>query len=136
MTPEEAVDGILGIFKRAWDTTGHPAFYDDKTGEIPTSDVPWARATIQHATGQQSSLAGSSGTKRFTETGTLFVQVFTPVGDGSTACYRLATLVRDAYRDARDGELWFRNVQLNEIGISGAFRQINVTATFSYDEVR
>jgi hypothetical protein len=136
MTPEQAVDAILDIFKAAWDTTGYPALYDDKSGEIPTSETPWARATIKHATGAQSTLAGASGTKRFTETGTLFVQVFTPVGDGSTACYKLAKVVRDAYRDARDPELWFRNVFLEEIGINKAFRQINVQATFSYDEVR
>lgn len=134
MTPEEAVDVMLGIFKTAWDP--RPALYDDKTGEIPPSETPWARATIQHATGGQSSLSGASGTKRHTEKGTVFVQVFTPVGDGSTACYQLAKLVRDAFRDARDANVWFRNVFLTEIGISGAFRQINVQATFSYDEVR
>ncbi len=134
MTPEEAVDVMLDIFKAAWDP--RPALYDDKTGEIPTSETPWARATIQHATGGQSSLSGASGTKRHTEKGTVFVQVFTPVGDGSTACYQLAKLVRDAFRDARDANVWFRNVFLTEIGISGAFRQINVQATFSYDEVR
>lgn len=136
MKTEDAIDIILQIFKDAWDPTGYLAIYDDQTGEIPTSETPWARATIKHATGGQSSLSGSSGTKRFTETGTVFVQVFTPVGDGSTACYQLATLVRDGYRDARDPQVWFKNVLLNEVGISGAFRQINVQATFSYDEVR
>lgn len=136
MTPEQAVDAILDIFKAAWDLTGHIAIYDDKPGEIPPSETPWARVTIKHATGGQSSLSGASGTKRFTERGNLFVQIFTPVGDGSTACYQLAKLVRDAYRDARDPDVWFRNVFLEEIGISGAFRQTNVRATFTYDEVR
>ena len=136
MTPEQAIDVILGVFKQAWDTTGYIALYDDLEGEKPPSETPWARATIQHATGGQSSLAGASGMKRFTETGTVFIQVFTPVGDGSTGCYQLAKLVRDAYRDAKHPEVWFRNVSLQEVGTNGAFFQINVKATFSYDEVR
>lgn len=136
LTTLEARDVILGIFKTAWDTTGYAAHYSDKTGEIGTSEAPWARATLQHTTGNQSSLAGASGTKRFTETGLLFVQVFAPVGDGSTRCYELAQLVRNAFRDARHPEVWFRNVHLEEVGISGVFQQINVISTFSYDEVR
>lgn len=136
MTPIEARDVIFGIFKTIWDTTGFEAIYPDKTGYLPTGEMPWARATIQHATGKQSSLSGSSGTKRFTETGIVTIQVFTPVGDGSTASYQLATLVRDAYRDALGPIVWFRDVQIHEVGISGASFQNNVLATFSYDEVR
>ena len=136
LTALEARDVILGIFKAAWDGTGYIAQYNDKTGEIGTSEAPWARATLQHTTGSQSSLTGASGTKRFTETGLVFIQVFAPVGDGSTRCYELAQLVKNAYRDARHLEVWFRNVHLEEVGISGAFDQINVISTFSYDEVR
>lgn len=136
LTPLEARDVIFGIFKAVWDDTGYAAHYSDKTGEIGTSEAPWARATLQHTTGVQSSLTGASGTKRFTETGLVFVQVFAPVGDGSTRCYELAQLVRNAYRDARHPEVWFRNVHLEEVGTRGAFDQINVISTFSYDEVR
>jgi hypothetical protein len=136
MTPEQAVDGILDIFKATWDPTGFPAHYTDKAGEKPTSETLWARATIRHATGNQTSLAGASGTRRFTETGTLFVQVFAPVGDGSTECYKAATLIRDAYRDAKLPNLWFRSQRIQEVGESGAFYQINVLVTFSYDHVR
>ena len=136
MTPEQAVDAILDIFKAAWDPTGFAAVYGDKPGTKPPSEALWARATIQHATGDQSSLAGETGTRRYTEEGTLTVQVFAPVGDGSTECYRAATLVRDAYRDARHPNVWFRNARIQEVGASGAFDQINVLATFSYDTVR
>ena len=136
LTTLQARDVILGIFKDAWDATGYNAFYDDKTGQIGASENPWARATLQHVTGGQSSLSGASGTKRFTEIGNVFVQVFAPVGDGSTRCYELAQLVRNAFRDSRHAEVWFKNVHLEEVGVSGAFDQINVIATFSYDEVR
>ncbi len=136
MNPLEAIDTVFGIVKAAWDQTGFKMLYDDKTGEIPTNEAPWARATIQHVAGRQSSLSDQSGTKRHTETGLLTVQVFAPVGDGSTRCYELATLLRNALREVRHSEVWFRNVYFNEIGTDGAFRQINVLATFSYDDVR
>lgn len=136
MTPERAQDIILGVFKTAWDTTGFPAVYTDVPGEKPTSETVWARATIRHATGRQTSLAGDVGTRRFTDKGTVFVQVFAPVGDGSTACYAAARLVQNAFRDAKGLDVWFTDARMNEVGSDGAFEQINVLATFSYDDVR
>lgn len=136
MNKEEAVDAILDIFKTAWDTTGFTALYPGKEKEKPTSEAPWARVTIQHASGDQASLGSLGGRRRFREVGTLFVQVFAPVGDGSTWCYQLTQLLCDAYRDARHPEVWFRNVHSEEIGDDGSFLQHNVIATFIYDNVR
>ena len=137
MTPAEAKDVILGIFKTVWDTpTPRIAVYSDLPGTKPASNVVWARAIVQHAEGRQSSLAGVSGTRRFTDEGTFFIQVFAPVGDGSTACLAAAREVQDAYRDAKHPNVWFRDVKLREVGADGTFYQINVSGTFSYDEVR
>lgn len=134
MTPLQARDRILSIFKSVWDPRA--AVYNDVAGKIPTSESVWARATIRHATGSQTTLASDNGTRRFSDQGTVIVQVFAPVGDGSTACYEAAREVQDAYRDAKDPDVWFRDVQLKEVGSDGAFEQINVSATFSYDDVR
>ena len=136
MTPAQAVDVILGVFKAAWDGTGFPAVYDDVPGKKPTSETVWARATVRHATGNQSSIGGDVGSRRYTSRGTVFVQIFAPVGDGSTACYAAAQLVLNAYRDARNPDVWFTEQRMREVGSDGAFEQINVLATFSYDDVR
>jgi hypothetical protein len=136
VTPEQAVDVIFDIFKAAWDLTGFPAVYADKEGRAPSAESVWARPVVQHATGGQSSLAGAIGSRRFTETGTFIAQIFTPVGDGRTEAYRASLIVRDAFRDARHPNVWFRNVRIVEAGDEGAFTQTNVLATFSYDEVR
>lgn len=136
MTPEEACDAILAVFKAAWDTTEYPAVYDDIPGQKPTSATVWARATIRHATGGQRSIGGDVGSRRFSYEGTVIVQVFAPVGDGSTACYQAAALVRDAYCDARHPRIRYQDVRLNEIGQSGSFTQTNVLATFSYEDMR
>lgn len=136
MTPLQARDVVLKVFKAAWDGTGFPAVYTDLPNEVPTSETVWARATIKHAEGGQSSLAGETGTRRFTDKGIFTAQVFAPIGDGSLACYTAARLIQNAFRSAKDPDVWFKDHKLKEIGASGSFEQINVLATFSYDDVR
>lgn len=136
MTFDEARDIILGFFKAAWDPKGFPAVWTDVPGSAPTSETVWARATIRHATGRQASLSDDQGAKRWSRTGTVYIQVFAPVGDGSKAGYDAAQLVVDAFQAARHPNVWFRDVRMSEAGTSGAFEQLNVLATFSYDDVR
>lgn len=136
MTFDEARDIMLAVFKAAWDPTGNPVFWTDVPGKKPPSERVWARVTIRHATGHQGSLKGAAGTQRWNRTGTIFVQVFAPVGDGSTAGYTAAQIVVNAYQAARNPDVWFRNVRMNEVGASGAFEQFNVLVDFSYDDVR
>lgn len=135
MTPQEAVDAIGTVFKDAWDTTGGVAVYDDLPGSVPSTDKLWARLTVRHAAGGQASLAGDSGQRRWGAEGTVFIQVFAPMGDGAQAARNAAHVVMNAFRDAKL-PVWFRNTQMREVGASGAFFQINVLTTFSYDEVR
>lgn len=136
MNSQEAKEVMLGILKTAWDVTGYPMRYEYVPGEKPPTQTPWARAIVRHTVGRQDSLSGEAGTKRFLERGTITVQVFAPVGDGSKACYAAAQIVKNAFRDASHPTVWFRSVRMNEVGADGAFDQINVLATFSYDDVR
>lgn len=135
-------DSILKVFKDAWDILGYPARYPDTAespndnGDAPSATI-WARATIRHADGFQSSLTGPlEQLKRHTNIGTVIIQVFGPLGDGSTAAYDAAQIVATAYRKSSGSPVWFRRVRINEIGTRGAFTQINVLADFSYDDVR
>lgn len=136
MTFQEAVDRILTVFKQAWDPTGYPAIYTDVGGAPPGHKTVWARAVVRHALGGQASLMGDDNVRRWERTGTVFVQVFAPIGAGSTSAYAAAQVVADAYQSARDPDVWFRNVRINEAGGQGAFQQINVLADFTYDDVR
>lgn len=136
MTADEARDEMFSVLKAAWDTTTVPSnmAYPDKPFS-PPSDSAWARASIRTATGRQSNLAGAMGVKRYTQTGTLWVQVFAPVGDGMVKAYALAQTVVNAYRTAR-GTVWYRNPRMQEVGASGAFEQVNCMIDFSYDDMR
>ena len=135
MTPQEAVDAIGTVFKDAWDTTGGTAVYDDLPGNVPNAETLWARLTVRHGPGGQASLAGDTGLRRWNAEGIVSVQVFAPMGDGAQAARNAAHVVMNAFRDAKL-PVWFRNARMNEVGASGAFFQINVLTTFSYDEVR
>lgn len=126
----------MGVFKDAWDIyPGSPvALYPDIPGEPPPVDKLWARATVQHSTGAQSSLASDTGTRRFTAKGFVWVQVFAPAGDGSTGALTAAQAIVNAYRVARLAVL-FRDVGLIDMGGDGAFSRVDVKANFEYDDI-
>lgn len=136
MTADEARDEMFTVFNNAWNLTpaAERVVFGDKPG-APFTDA-WARVTLRHATGRQSSLSGAMGAKRWTQTGTLWVQVFAPVGDGLVTAYELAQAVVNAFRDAKNGTVWYRNSRLQEVGSSGAFEHINVLTDFTYDTER
>ena len=141
ITLNEARDEMFGILQAMWIApTFDPANlrWSDVAGDTPSLPVLWARGTIRHATGGQASLSGPvNGCVKFERKGTLFVQVFSPVGNGLTAAYDAAQLVANAYEKPPGGlTVWFRNVRINEIGTRGDFEQINVLADFIYDDAR
>lgn len=131
---DEATDEMLTVFKDAWDLTGYAAVWSDIPGSVPQTEEPWARVTVRHADGGQTSLANAQGARMFTHTGTLWVQLFVPMGQGGTKGYELAQLVLSAYRSAR-GAVWYRNHRHREAGKSGAFEQVNCLIDFSYDTI-
>lgn len=143
MTPEQAVDAILKVHRDAWLAAGYTdaqVTYTDVPATVPQGAGPseqvWCRVTVRHETGRQSSLTGGLGTQRYTNRGTLWVQVFGPMGDGSTAGRGAAQTVAGAFRDAKIGVL-FRDVTPPiEKGADGAFSRFDVKAKFEYDEVR
>lgn len=132
----QAKDAIMNVFKTVWDSyPGSPvAVYPDIPGAPPPVDNLWARATVQHSTGAQSSLASDIGTRRFTAKGFVWVQVFAPAGDGSTRALTAAQAIVDAYRVARLAVL-FRDVGLIDMGGDGAFSRVDVKANFEYDDI-
>lgn len=136
MTFQEARDVICGIFFQAWKPLGFPVVWTDVPSEVPTGQTVWSRVVIRHEWAEQGSLGDFQGKKRWDRSGTVFCQIFSPVGEGSKTLYDVAQIVVDAFQASRHPNVWFRNIQLNEAGSDGAFEQINVTANFQYDDVR
>lgn len=144
---EDAKDYILAKFKAAWDANT-PAL---NGGDVPPvewpnmaladrplshGNVPWARVTVRHSTGFQSSL-GEAPNRRFTRLGVVQVQVFTPAGKrGSVTGDRLGKVALDAFEGEESGDVWFKNAVQTEAGIDGNWSQTLVTAEFEYDVVK
>ena len=142
MNAQQAKDIILTVFKTKWDAlkTASPtlyvdAVYNDVPSATPTGEKVWARATVRHVVARQRSLADSTGKKRYENKGFVWVQVFAPIGDGSTVALAASQAIVDAFRDAKTSVL-FRNARLEEMGCDGAFERVDVKSDFEYDEVR
>ncbi len=104
----------------------------------PTSNDTWARVTLNHVTGNQASLAGEDGVRRWNRTGFISVQCFAPLARGSVqAATKLACVVRDALQGKKTAScVWFRNPRINEVGEDKDWYQVNAIIDFDYDELR
>ena len=134
-----ARDIILGIFLAQWRISNPNGAMDFqyKPFEPPTGTVPWCRVTLRHGPAAQSSLTGPlEQSKRFTNNGSLFLQLMAPVGEGLDSLYALAQPLVTAYRTAKHGNVWFRNVRIDDgIPTRGPWAQINVIVDFTYDTI-
>lgn len=136
-TRTEARDDIMELVNDAWTPTTWQIQWPDKPADVPTTPDPWARAVMKHASGTQASLAGDTGQRRWTRTGVLTIQVFTPAGEGLSRSDVLSTILVDALEGASTPHgVWFREVRAQEIGPDGDWYQVNVMAVFEYDEVK
>ena len=137
----EARDAILTQFKTAWDADSVasllPVFYRDAKRNGPVSDLqPFARVSVVHATGQQDALANGYEQAIFKRQGVLIAQIFTLQGSGLTDSDYLAKVVADAFEGQNNGDIWYRNVRINEVGPDGDRFQTNVVVDFQYDEIK
>lgn len=140
-TVTQARDEMLTTFRTAW-TAGPPSstlpvLYPDVSQEVPSSGA-WARVTVKHSYGEQATLSGETGQRRFRHTGIVTVQIFTPTGDGQVLSDQLVAIAKGAFEGVTTspGRVMFRNVRVNEVGQQGQWFQVNVLADFEYDEVK
>ncbi|MEE8518139.1 MAG: phage tail terminator-like protein [Dehalococcoidia bacterium] len=148
LTFSEARDQIQTLFNVPWlaDTpaitgTAPPVEWDNLEPLVPSA-APWARANVAHEGGGQDSLSGGLGTSRFLRTGTFTVSIYTVLGTGTVISDALAKVVMDTMEGntTADGLVWFRNIQLNEVGPDPdkdpLWYKVDVIAEFEYDEIK
>lgn len=149
-TVSTARDEILARLKAAIDVSDYSditVIYDDARQDHPADDTsppavpagkPWLRVGVRHADGTQASLGSVNGKRRQEMSGIVFVQVFTPAGDGLKHSDALVEIVLDAYRTggATPSGVVFRSARFAEIGKDGAWHQTNCLIDFLYDQIR
>ena len=132
----EARDVLYRWVQAFWAGTSYAPLQWEGTPEtVPTADAVWGRVSVRHSRGWHNSLTGAHGCIRYGRRGTLWVQVFAPIGAQHGAGYEAAQGVVNALQAAKHPNVWLHNIGLREVDSSGAFQQINVTAIFEYDEV-
>lgn len=134
MNFDEAEKEIRKFFDTAWGTTTKIAWPDVKF-TIP-KDKTWVRFNCVESDGSQVSM-GSPSNNRFRHFGLVTIQVFQPQLEGSGDAREKATTALAAFmgQQTTNGVV-FNNVTANQIGNDGkGFYQINVIASFYYDEI-
>jgi hypothetical protein len=146
-TAQEAVDEILERFNSVWNSTGHPVVWQDVPIEpelqkmIDGADgveiTPYARVTVRSNRRRQVTM-GQQGARKFEGNGVLFVEIFTPTGDGLVNTRELAGLVSDAFEtpNLSSFHTWYGEVRTQENGSEGLWSRITVTAEWTYEQIK
>jgi hypothetical protein len=106
---------------------------------VAWAQLLWARVSIKHIDGRQSAFGATAGVRRYTRVGFVTVQVFAPLSEGLglSKGQIMAIIAKDAFEGkATASGVWFRKVQIKEIGPDDSWYQINVVAEFTYDELK
>lgn len=136
-TVETARDEINTMLKDAWEAASRTEklFYDDTKNEKDPDRSSWARISVRHTLGGESSISGGNGKGRYERTGTVYVNLFSDPGDGLRDLDPLVKIVLDAYEGkATPSQVWFRRARVREQGIVNSWYQINVLIDFTYTE--
>lgn len=140
-TVAEARDQMSQVLKDAIDESDDYEdtliLWKDTDADPPNSTKePWIRFAVHHSSGRQASLSGALGTKRYRRNGIVRVRLFTAKGEGHSTSDVLGPIIMHAYEagDTPDG-VWFRNVRIQEVGVSGGWFETDILADFEYDEI-
>lgn len=142
-TLTQARDAIFDLVNDALAASGTTSsvalLWDNVKGAKPGEGtngnaLPWIRLALRHNLGEQDTM-GRLGARRYLAGGTFTAQIFTPFGDGHTQGYAIAEVVKAALRAASPhSTVWFFDIVVSEIGEDGPWFNINVDATFRYQE--
>lgn len=139
-TQGEAKEAVFGRFAEQWNVNDGLYVLDNEPADF-SKDQTWLRLTIRNEDSGQETL-GPPGGRKFERTARLFIQVFTPLGEGGTkAGDDIAKAVADIFEGITiTGGIHFHGVLVREIGPGAGSTQTwyqhNVEARFKYWETR
>jgi len=132
---------IENQFNTSWGTTTPIRF--DNVGFTPPS-TSWVSLEVWDGKSNKASLGTGSQMRR--TTGTVFIDVFTPLNDGSKPARELADQVSAVFRDVVVSGLTFYEANISQIGekyytnsgtgvpATAQWYQMSVAIPFKYDE--
>jgi hypothetical protein len=148
MSKLDLVNKVMGRFNTAWGTTGFPVSFTDVPltpalsdmiqGENGVELTPWARCTIRTAQRKQETFGANGNSGRiWLELGAVFIEIYSPTGQGLEQAYELAEIVKNAFEGvSEDTNIFYRDFCIVEAGAEGVFSHLNVTGQWEYRESR
>ena len=134
-TVDNFVDVVFGNFEVFWADRTPVAWPNVQFDLTSKADNGWVKVDIQHL--PESGGAANVSGDMYRREAFFTVQIFTRTGTGRGRADELAEAVLNWLEtSAQDLNVWFRNQSLNEVGIEGAFYQVNCTALMTYDVIR
>ncbi len=127
-------------FSDVWTPTTFPFALENEKFTPPSVDspTPWARMVVRHNAGTQDSL-GPAGNRRFDRLGSLLVQVFTPLQEGTRQSKELTQTVIEGFEGTSitGTTICFNDVIAREVGSSDdVWYMAVIEITFRYTEIR
>lgn len=128
--------------KSAWEadsaSSGFPLLHGDKEaaeGDIPKSGSSWGRLEVKFGTSIQAGHGDSQ--KRWNRTGFVFMNLYTPPGDGNVIKDDLLKVVMDTFEgtSTTNGVL-FHEIVVGNKGITSNMRWTRVSIAFDFDELK
>ncbi len=95
-------------------------------------NTTWAKVSIREGENNQVTMGGQ--TKRFRTLGILFVQLFTPLGEGTKTINALADTIVTEFRAVRASGIVYRTPRVEKIGRRSGEYQVNVIIPFLLDD--
>jgi len=138
VTTAEAEEAIVEQFASAWNAAHSSIdFCLENESFTPDSDKPWLRVTVQPQARVQESM-GPVGGRNFLSLGTVYVQVFTPLDEGTAQNRQLCDAVKDCFEGISlgGGSLRLYAAAVRAIGPDDKWYMSNVATTFDFDETR
>lgn len=110
--------------------------YDDTAKAVPDTSIKWVRISVKHANGTRSSLSRKNGSGMHTQSGFVFIEIYTPRDDGLQDSDTISAAFADSLRNFSDGDIWIGDVSEIEMGEDGLWFRSDVEVEFSYDLIR
>lgn len=127
---------MLTPLKAVADAQSLYAIYDDTAKRVPEDDAKWVRIMVKHGNGSRASLGRMDKKSKHTQSGFVFVEIYTPREGGLQDSDVLSAAFADSFRNPTDGDIWFKDVSEAEIGEDGNWFRSDVIAEFEYDLIQ
>lgn len=136
LTIGQARKEIVSQFTAVWALTGFPHFEDNIPGQDKRSiKTPFAEIKVRHRDFSQEALASPIGRRLYSRQGQAIVELYVPMAKGLEQADALTKTIIDAYEGKHTpGEVWFRRVIVNELGIEEACFKYQIITEFEYSE--